>query len=100
MPSVLPNPWKIEVEGATVVFPAEDVHVGLSEDLAPFVAVTEQPVSGTLRVSWTATATNMEGSAQGAVSLPIAPVRSLFDLIAAADSETHDAEDEDDASED
>ncbi|MFD5661432.1 hypothetical protein [Streptomyces hirsutus] len=48
---------------------------------------------------WTATATNMEGTAQGTVSLPVSPVRSLFDLIAAADSATHDAEDEDDTPE-
>ncbi|WP_190199913.1 hypothetical protein [Streptomyces djakartensis] len=87
------------MEGTTVVFPAEDVRVGLSEDLAPFVAVTGQPLPGTLQVPWTATATNMEGTAQGIVSLPVSPVRSLLDLIAAADSATHDAEDEDDTSE-
>jgi len=85
-PAVMPRfrsaRWDIEVEGTTVVFPAEDVRVGLSEDLAEFVAVSERPLSGILPVPWTATATNMDGTAQGTVSLPIAPARSLFDLIA------------------
>ncbi|MGY1503551.1 hypothetical protein ACW4TU_44510 [Streptomyces sp. QTS52] len=49
------------------------------------MAVTEQPLSGTLTVSWTATATNMDGTAQGTLSLPIAPEWSLFALIADVD---------------
>ncbi|MFB6642926.1 helix-turn-helix domain-containing protein [Streptomyces chartreusis] len=91
--SVLPSRWDIEVEGTTVVFPAEDVRVGLSIDLTWFVVVTEHPLSGTLTVPWTATATNMEGTAQGTVPLPIAPERSLLSLIAlldGADGEHHD----------
>ncbi|MGK3945146.1 hypothetical protein ABK046_43070 [Streptomyces caeruleatus] len=85
MPSVIPPGWDIEVEGTTVVFPAQDVRVGLSIDLTWFVAVTKHPLSGTLTVPWTATATNMEGAAQGTVSLPIAPERSLLSLIARLD---------------
>lgn len=69
-----------------MVFPGEDVRVGLSEDLAHFVAVTEDQMSGTLQVPWTATATNMDGNAQGTMLLPVAPVQSLFDLIEAAHS--------------
>ncbi|MFI1727588.1 helix-turn-helix domain-containing protein [Streptomyces sp. NPDC020489] len=80
-PSVVPSQWDIEVEGTTVVFPAEDVRVGLSIDLPWFVMVTERPLSVTLTLPWTATATNMEGTAQGTVSLPIAPERSLLFLI-------------------
>jgi hypothetical protein len=95
MPSVVPSRWDIVVEGTTVVFPAEDVRVGLSEDLVAFVAVTEQPLSGTLTVPWTATATNMDGTAQGTVSLPIAPERSLFALIADADDTEDEYQDED-----
>lgn len=91
IPSAVSSRWDIEVEGATVVFPAEDVRVGLSIDLAAFVAVTEQALSGTLTVPWTATATNMDGTAQGTVSLPVAPERSLFALIADLD----DTEDQD-----
>ncbi|MFD0142896.1 MULTISPECIES: hypothetical protein [unclassified Streptomyces] len=100
MPASLPHTWEIEVVANTVVFPEEDVRVGLSEDLAPFVAVTEQPLSGTLQVSWTATATNMEGTAQGTLALPISPTRSLFDLIEAAESAIHGTQDENDESED
>ncbi|MFI9213974.1 hypothetical protein ACIGW7_38335 [Streptomyces sp. NPDC053253] len=100
MPISLPSRWEIETEGSTVIFPAEDVRVGLAEDLAPFVVVIEQPLVGTLQVPWTATATNMEGTAQGTVALPVSPVQSLFDLIELADSATSDGEDENDDSED
>ncbi|MEU0119714.1 hypothetical protein ABZ137_40140 [Streptomyces bobili] len=95
VPSAVPSRWDIEVEGTTVVFPAEDLRVGLSEDMVAFVAVTEQPLSGTLTVPWTATATNMDGTAQGTVTLPIAPERSLFALIADADDTEDQDEDED-----
>ncbi|MFI6893593.1 hypothetical protein ACIBM4_05705 [Streptomyces sp. NPDC050256] len=87
-PSVVSPRWntEVEVEGTTVIFPDEDLRVGLYADLAAFVAVTAQPWSGMLAVPWTATATNMDGIAQGTTSLPIAPERSLFALIAAADA--------------
>ncbi|WP_331760958.1 hypothetical protein [Streptomyces anulatus] len=89
---LLPTRWDVEVEGTTVVFPGEDVRVGLSEDLAHFVAVAEEQRSGTFQVPWTATATNMDGTAQGTMSLPVAPVQSLFDLIEAANSIARGAE--------
>lgn len=92
---VVPSRWDIEVEGTTVVFPAQDVRVGLSIDLPWFVAATKHPLSGTLTVPWTATATNMEGTAQGAVSLPIAPERSLLSLIARLDDTNNEHRDED-----
>ncbi|MFC7797198.1 hypothetical protein [Streptomyces cinereoruber] len=92
----LPSRWEIETDGSTVIFPAEDVRVGLAEDLAPFVAVTEHSLSGTLQVAWTATATNMEGTAQGTVTLPVAPAQSLFDLLEEVELVAHGAEDEDD----
>jgi hypothetical protein len=95
MPSVVSSRWDIEVEGTTVVFPAEDVRVGLSIDLVAFVAVTEQSLSGTLTVPWTATATNMDGTAQGTVSLPIAPERSLFTLIEDVDDTEDEYRDDD-----
>ncbi|AZQ32171.1 hypothetical protein EJ357_00665 [Streptomyces cyaneochromogenes] len=94
-PSVVPSQWDIEVEETTVVFPAQDVRVGLSEDLALFVAVTERPMSGTLTMPWTATATNMDGTAQGTVSLPVAPERSLFALIADVDGTENEYQGED-----
>jgi hypothetical protein len=94
-PSLVPSRWDIEVEGTTVVFPAEDVRVGLSIDLTWFVVVTEHPLSGTLTVPGTATATNMEGTAQGSVSLPIAPERSLLSLIALLDGVDDEQRDED-----
>lgn len=93
VPSVAPSRWDIEVEGTTIVFPAEDVRVGLSIDLMLFVAVTANPLSGTLTVPWTATATNMDGTAQGTMSLPIAPERSLFALIADVDDTEYQDED-------
>ncbi|WP_435239949.1 AlbA family DNA-binding domain-containing protein [Streptomyces sp. YPW6] len=92
---LLPTTWDVEFEGTTVVFPGEDVRVGLSEDLAHFVAVAENQMSGTLQVSWTATATNMDGNAQGTVFLPVAPVQSLFDLIEAANSIAHGSKEDD-----
>ncbi|MFI9588040.1 hypothetical protein ACIHCQ_41070 [Streptomyces sp. NPDC052236] len=95
VPSAVPSRWDIEVEGTTVVFPAEDLRVGLSEDMVAFVAVTEHPLSGTLTVPWTATATNMDGTAQGTLSLPIAPKRSLFALIADVDGTEDGYQDED-----
>jgi hypothetical protein len=79
----LPAGQEIEMDGATVVFPPEDVRVGLSVDLVAFVAVTQQPLPGPLPLSWTATATNMEGTAEGTLDLPVEPVQSLFHLIAA-----------------
>ncbi|MGW5990326.1 hypothetical protein ACWFRT_21535 [Streptomyces anulatus] len=92
---LLPTRWDVEVEGTTVVFPGEDVRVGLSEDLAHFVAVAEEQMSGTLQVPWTATATNMDGTAQGTMFLPVAPVQSLFDLIEAANSIARGSEEND-----
>ncbi|MFF5790375.1 hypothetical protein ACFY8P_36060 [Streptomyces sp. NPDC012693] len=84
------------MDGSTVIFPAEDVRVGLAEDLAPFVAVIKHSLSGTLQVAWTATATNMEGTAQGTVALPVAPAQSLFDLLKEVELAVHGVEDEGD----
>ncbi|WP_432176678.1 hypothetical protein [Streptomyces sp. Tue6028] len=95
MSSAVPSRWDIELVGTTAVFPAEDLRVGLSQDLMGFVAVTEQPLSGMLTVPWTATATNMNGTAQGTLSLPIAPQRSLFALIADVDDNDDEYQDED-----
>ncbi|MGW7611901.1 hypothetical protein ACWGKW_32550 [Streptomyces sp. NPDC054766] len=95
MPSVVPSRRDIEVEGTTVVFPAQDVRVGLYQDLVAFVAVTGHPLSGPLTVPWTATATNLDGTARGTVSLPIAPEQSLFALIAQVDGTEDEYQDED-----
>lgn len=81
-PKVVRASRDIEVDGATVVFPPTDVRVGLSENLAAFVAATALPLSAPLTVPWTATATNLDGTAQGTVTLPVGPARSLFHLIA------------------
>ncbi len=43
----------------------------------------------------TATATNMEGTAQGAMSLPIVPERSLLFLIALLDGADDESQEED-----
>ncbi len=53
------------------------------------------PLSRTLTMPWTATATNMEGTAQGTMSLPIVPERSLLFLIALLDGADDESQEED-----
>jgi hypothetical protein len=70
------------ISGGTVVFPAKDVRVRLFEDLQPIVLVREGETTGPAALSWTATATNMDGEASGRVPIPVLPSRSLTQLLA------------------
>jgi hypothetical protein len=76
------------ISGGTVVFPAKDVRVRLFEDLQPIVLVREGETAGPAALSWTATATNMDGEASGRVMIPVLPSRSLTQLL----EETGEAE--------
>ncbi|MER5907431.1 hypothetical protein ABT150_46515 [Streptomyces mirabilis] len=69
-----------EIDASTVVFPVEDLRVRLHEDLASVVLISESEISDPVPVSWTATATNIDGEAKGTVLVPLLTPKSLAEL--------------------
>ncbi|MEV6533698.1 hypothetical protein AB0M86_29570 [Streptomyces sp. NPDC051639] len=80
VPAVRPRVRRPEFDTNTVVFPAEDLRVRLHEDLAAVVVISETEISDPVSVSWTATATNMDGEARGTVLVPALHPKSLAEL--------------------
>lgn len=78
-PTPLP-PLKAEVIGDTIVFPAEDARVRLHEDLASVVLMADHVIPDPVVAAWTATATNVDGVAQGTVTIPVGSSESLVRL--------------------